>query len=379
MSPRRAAARLLGAVAVLAVLLRTGAASARTRPYDAPVTETARVTVPEVTPEYASLEEAGIRLVYHPLARDRAHTLLARALAARVELTAQLGRDVLADVQIRVAAAPVQMSGLSPTPVPAGAAAVAFRDQHLVVMSVGSPLAGEAPELADRLGHALAHLALDEAIAGHDVPRWFHEGYALQFSGEEAAQRAESLCLAALHDRLLGLRDVEAAFPERAPLPAPSLATSEAADFTRFLRDEPGRPRFSALIERLREGKPFERALPEAYATDVPHLELAWRKEMAKRYSFVPVFAGATLLWVVVAAGVMVRRRRQDRERAPDPGERRPRGRPLSSASRLSVHEIRQPPVPTDIEDDELARLSGMPPDPEVPRIEHDGRWYTLH
>jgi hypothetical protein len=29
------------------------------------------------------------------------------------------------------------------------------------------------------------------------------------------------------------------------------------------------------------------------------------------------------------------------------------------------------------VEEDDLARA--MPPDPEVPKVEHDGRWYTLH
>lgn len=370
MNRRRLAARVLGAVALLAALLRAGAVSARTRPYDAPVTENAHAAVPEVTPEYASLEESGIRLVYHPLARERAHTLLSRALEARAELTAQLGRDVLAEVQIRVAAVPAQMASLSPMAVPGGAAALAFRDQHLVVMSLGSPLGGEPLELGDRLVHVLAHLALDEAVAGHDVPRWFHEGYAVQFAGEERAQRAEALCLAALHDRLLGLRDVEASFPDGAP--GPSLAVAEAADFARFLREKPAAPRFSALVEHLRQGEPFERALPDAYATDLPRLELAWRKEMARRYSFVPVFAGATLLWMVVAVGVMVRRRRND-------ARRKAASRSLLAVERLALAEKRAPRGSDESEDDDLPRMKGIPLDPEVPRIEHDGRWYTLH
>ena len=246
--------------------------------------------------------------------------------------------------------------------------ALNFRDQHLVVMSLASPIAGEPPDLGDRLRHALAHLALDEAVAGHDVPRWFHEGYAVYFSGEDAAQRAETLCVAALHDRLFGLRDVEASFPDGGPSSAPSIAVAEAADFARFLRERPGRDRFPSLIERLRQGAPFDRALAEAYETEVDRIELAWRKEMARRYSFVPVFAGATLLWMVVAAGVVVRRRHDAQRRA---------ARPFAAAERLSVHEAAQPQLPA--EDEALAPMKGMPRDPEVPRVEHRGRWYTLH
>jgi len=359
----RRVAALTMALAVLVAPRTAGAAFPR--PHDAPSVEASR-PVPEVTPEYASIEEAGIRLVYHPVARERAQALLTRAAGIRAELGALLGRDVLATVEIRVAAAPAQMAGLSPGDTPGGAPALAFREHHLVVMSLGAGLSGDPPDLEERLRHELAHLALDEAVAGHDLPRWFHEGFAVQFSGEDAAPRAEALVAAALHDRLVGLREVDARFPDGAA--RPSLAVAEAADFVRFLRDLPARERFPALVERLRGGEPLERALPTALGADLDAIEVRWRKEMAKRYSFVPVFAGATLLWVVVALGISVRRRRLAAARRA--GEMRP----LSAAARLALSE---PPEPRSLDPDDLAQA--IPPDPEVPKIEHGGRWYTLH
>jgi hypothetical protein len=339
------------------------------RPYDAPDVDPARVTVPEPTPEYASTEEAGLKLVYHPLAREKAHVLLSRALAIRTELSQELGRDVLGAVEIRVAAAPAQMAGLAPIEPAPGAAAAAFPAVHLVVTSLGSPGAQEMPDLEERLRHALAHLALDEAVAGHDVPRWFHEGYAVHASGEESAARSEALVVAALRDRLLGLRDVEARFPEGPP--GATIAAAEAADFVRFLLDRPQRDRFPALIEKLREGEGFERAIASAYGGDVGRLEQRFRKDMAKRYSFVPVLLGATSIWLVVALGIMMRRRRLAAQRAQAESERRA----IESAARLAVHEPPTRRLPA--EDDELAQA--IPPDPDVPKVEHDGRWYTLH
>ena len=82
-----------------------------------------------------------------------------------------------------------------------------------------------------------------------------------------------------------------------------------------------------------------------------------------------PVFAGATLLWVVVALGVIVQNRRLAARRA------RPSEHPLPAAERLVAREPDHPRLPA--EDDELAQA--IPPDPEVPKVEHDGRWYTLH
>jgi hypothetical protein len=389
----RAGARWVGAALLLARLLCTPSTAAATRserPYDAPLAEIAAVPspapgdrerppatrlpapAPEITPEYASIEERGIKLVYHLHARERAHALLARALLVRAALAAELGRDVLGTVEIRVAAMPAQMASLAPPELPAGAPAAAFRDLHLVVMSLGSPLPQETADLEERLRHELAHLALDEAVAGKDLPRWLHEGFAIHTSGEDAAARAEALCLAALRDRLLGLRDVAARFPEGPP--DGSLAAAEAADFVRFLAEPAQRPRFAALIERLREGKPFESALTTAYDGDLDSVERRVRREMARRDSFGPVLAGATALWMVVALGVVVRRRRRAARRAEAVGDRRAASLTRAAARLLS----RDPPAPRMAEEeDDLALM--VPPDPEVPKVEHDGRWYTLH
>jgi hypothetical protein len=362
------------------------------RPHDAPLAAgsgasrpeagVARRRAPELTPEYATIEEQGIKLVYHLLARERAHVLLGRALAIRAELTALLGREVLGAVEIRVAAMPAQMAALAPPELPAGAPAAAFRDLHLVVMSLGSPIPQETGDLEQHLRHELAHLALDEAVDGKDVPRWFHEGFAIHVSGEDASARAEALCVAALRDRLLGLRDVAARFPEG---PASgSIAAAEAAELVRFLAASRGR--FSALVGQLAEGPTcpdgsrdacpaatasFDRALSIAYEGTLDQIELGFRKELARRYSFVPVLLGATLLWVLVALGVTVRKRRLEAQRVASAGERRV----LGAAARLLSRDPPAPHLPAEI--DELAQA--MPPEPEIPKVEHDGRWYTLH
>ena len=371
----------IGALVALVGLLLPLDASAGPRPHDAPSVD-ARAPVPPTPPEYNESEEAGIKVAYHPMARERAHSLLRSATAIRAALSNQLGRDVLRAVEIRIAGAPMQMAGLLPSaaPVPSGRVAMALGDLRLVVMSLGSPNALERPpDLGDLLKHELAHVALDEALDGHAVPRWFHEGYAVHASGEGAAQRAETLCIASLRDRLMTLREVDGQFPDGAS--DGSLASAQAADFVRFLLERPNRKHFPALIARLRAGDAFDQAIATAYGADVGRLEMLWRKEMAKRYSFVPVFAGAMLLWLVVAVGVLVRRLRRRRavvaaRRARGDSERRSSHGAARAhrASLLSLRSGRAAPVE---DDDEL----GEPilPDAEVPKIEHDGRWHTLH
>jgi hypothetical protein len=347
-----------------------GAVAPYFRPWDAPWLDEP-LSVPPLPPEYRTDEEAGIRVSYQPSTRDRVRSLQPLAAAIRSELGAQLGRPVLAAIEIRVAAAPSDMARLAPVEqLPGYAAAVAFSQSRLVVMSARSPLSLDAPNLEGLLRHALAHLALDEATGGRPVPRWFHEGFAVQFAGEDSAARAETLARAALSRRLLGLEQIEAQFPADAP--EGSLACAEAADFTRFL----GAPRLADLALRLRTGEPWREALAASAGTDTS-LELSWRKEMARRYSFLPVLLGSILLWCAVAAVVLARRARARRLRdhlvtRRETGERRAR------IARAAARRAPGGPRGDRVLDDE-ALHEPVPPDPEVPRVEHDGRWYTLH
>jgi hypothetical protein len=381
---RGPAGRLARVAATIAALLffavprafaapTVAAAAPDPRPWDAPWIDVEPITVPALPPEYLTHEEAGIRLSYQPSTRDRVRSLPALAAKIRTELGAALGTPVLRSIEIRVAAAPSEMARLGPVEqLPGYATAVAFSQSHLVVMSALSPLSLDAPNLEGWLRHALAHLALDEATAGHALPRWFHEGFAVDFAGEESTSRAQTLARAALSRQLLGLAQIEAQFPADAP--QGSLACAEAADFVRFL----GPSRLTDLSGRVRAGEPWKEALAASSGIDAgAGVELAWRKAMARRYSFLPVLAGSLLLWIAVAAVLLARRARARRRRA-EVESRRETGERRARIARAASRRAPQGPRGDRVLDDE-ALHEPVPPDPEVPRVEHDGRWYTLH
>ncbi len=376
--PRGRLARVAATIAallVVAALTPSPALAAPTardpRPWDAPWIEVEPLVVPPLPPEYLTHEEAGIRLSYQPSTRDRVRALPALAATLRSELGAALGIPVLGAIEIRVAAAPGEMARLAPVEqLPGYATAVTFSQSHLVVMSALSPLSLDAPSLDGSLRHALAHLALDEATRGRAVPRWFHEGFAVDFADDDSASRAETLSRAALSRQLLGLAQIDAQFPVDAP--EGSLACAEAADFVRFL----GPRRVADLAGRLRGGEPWTDALATAAGPEAS-LELAWRKEMARRYSFLPVLLGSLLLWIGVAAAVLVRRARA-RRRRDDVATTRESGQRRALIARAASRRAPQGPRGSRVLDDE-ALHEAAPSDPEVPRVEHDGRWYTLH
>jgi hypothetical protein len=413
-APRSGGLRAAAALLLVALFTLSARASAKElRPYDAPLIDAKPISVPPIPLEYHTHEDAGITLSYQPSTGERVRLLAARLSAIRAELSAELGRDVLAHVEIRVAAEHDEMARIAPVEqIPSYATAVAFSQAHLVVMSAASPLSLDPPNLELVLRHGLAHLALDEALEGQPVPRWFHEGYAVRFSGEESALRAEMLSVASLRREIIPLGALETRFP--AEPPQSSIAYAEAADFLRFLSSSSNRERFADMLGKIRGGErcpegsgcrsSFEAAVAGAYGEGFGHVELRWRKEMARRYGFVPVFAAATLLWVLVAAAVMFNRKRRagaapHRARELSPSRRAgivayagrrslvredvPLGRSSSatfegSGAMAASTSSRRSRAARVLEEDVLLDDT-MPLDPEIPKVEHDGRWYTLH
>jgi hypothetical protein len=163
------------------------------------------------------------------------------------------------------------------------------------------------------------------------------------------------------------------------------LAYAQSADIVRFLLRQQDRARFPALIERVRAGQGFEGAMRDAYGLDMPSLEFEWREEVAKRYSFWPVFFSGSVVWMG-ALGLFVvgwRRRRRKTQQTLQRWSRE-EARADAAAHRAALEQSpggrlhivlpsgREPPV-----------LPAMRPPPsvegEVPKVEHEGQWHTLH
>lgn len=357
------------------------------RPYDAPrPSGEGSAQTPPLPPEYLTQEEGWLRLAFHPSARERIRTLLAQADAAKKDLTEKLGTDVLASVEVRIAAVPAEMARLSPTEPPSYATGIAFSDRSLLVMSLASPLSLEPPKAGDVLRHLLAHLALDQALKNQPLPAWFHEGFAVHMAGDDLALRTQNLCVAATTGRLIRLDRLPAEMPADAP--RSSLSYAEAADFLRFLSsaDAKSNERFPRLIRAVREGHNLDQALAQAYETPLPELEQAWRRDMAKRYGFLPVMLASTLLWAAALSIFAAKRaRRKQLRKTPQakPLRRTPseaeielaempeRGRAFSSLRARSGRDFTR--------DGDSMRGTPILPEPEIPKVKHEGEWHTLH
>jgi peptidase MA superfamily protein len=330
--------------------------------------------IPPAPPDFELLKYGWLTIEFPASVRDRVQGLVREVEEYRARLSRDFGQAVLSEARVRIARNPEQMAELAPedAPPPAYAAGVAYPSIHLVLVALQAPRTWEAPDLAELLRHELGHLALHDATEGHHVPRWFDEGLAIHESGELPWARWRSLADASIGKRLVPLADLDREFP--AEHYEVNLAYAESADFVSFLLRDVDRARFGSLVERVRAGTAFDRALEDAYGTDVRKLEYEWREGLSRRFSLVPALTGGGVLWVFIAAlataAWMKRRKRSQQKLARWAREEAEMEAALASAEREATPKAPVAPV-----EDEMP--SG--PTRGIPVVEHQGRWYTVH
>ncbi|HEX6274979.1 MAG TPA: hypothetical protein VFZ53_18180, partial [Polyangiaceae bacterium] len=158
-----------------------------------------------------------------------------------------------------------------------------------------------------------------------------------------------------------------------------SVAYAQAVDVVRFLVRNQESHRFRALVQQLREGQNLDHAMRHAYAIDLQTLEHEWREDVAKRYTFWPVLFSGTAVWgfALVLFGVAWRRRRK---RARATLDRWARDEAREDALRRMRDDARVHIVLSPSPQAVQTPLPHPVPEPvEVPRVQHDGEWHTLH
>ncbi|MBN9165912.1 MAG: hypothetical protein BGO98_25175 [Myxococcales bacterium 68-20] len=353
-------------------------------PHDVPIVlPTAQVTIPPVPPSYITKDMGWLELSYPPNASERVASIIRDADTIKAELTAALGQPVLSRVTVRVAPTVADMARLAPAhaPPPEYASGVAYHGLHLVLLSMLQPRGAEAVDLDEVFRHELAHVALEDAVQGKHVPVWFNEGLAISLSGERAAARLQTLWSATLSGTLLPLSDLDRSFP-RDNFEV-SIAYAESADFMRFLTRKSDRLRFTAMIGRVREGQAFERAVADAYGSDLRRLEFEWRGDLERRFSVIPVLTGGGVIWMLVVVALVaayVRRRRRSKAILAR-WEREEAIEDARIAARLAAERAAESHGPfTPVSASMVGPVSGTATAVSVSlKIERDGGWHTLH
>ncbi len=162
------------------------------------------------------------------------------------------------------------------------------------------------------LRHEMVHLALGRY--GDDWPRWFHEGLAqsLGRSGATGEAADQLLQRAARQGRLFSIEALGAGFPD---LPADvELAYAESAAFVEHLIHVHGPGAVALLLERVKEGRPFEEAFAISFHTSLRMASDQFLASIPTRSPLWPLFVGEGAVWAglcVLLCVAYVRRRRQ--------------------------------------------------------------------
>ena len=396
------AALILSVVLVVFPLTALGATAAGASSPSAPATASVEHETPPDMPRFRgklpelpsppasfNLYDGGwIRFAYPPATRERVQPLIHEADSIREELSKRLGQSVLQEVHVHVARTPGEMSTLAPegAPYPKYASGVAYSQIGLILLTINPRHPNALHDLGEVFKHELAHVALNDAVKGSfRVPRWFNEGFAVHASGESSMARLRTLWTATLAGNLMPLAQLERGFPTDSV--NADLAYAQSADVVRFLMRQRDVERFSSLIHRVRKGQSFESAVNDAYSMDMTTLEYDWREEVAKRYSFWPVFFSGSLVWVG-AVGLFVAGWWRRKKRTAKTLERWAQEEAREDARRVAVDANVEPQqgrvhivLPSSPQPPELPAVMRppKPSDAEIPKVEHDGRWHTLH
>jgi len=352
---------------------RTPTGPALLAPHDVPSFVGVARDIPPVPTSYVTKNIGGwLTLSYPPSAEERVASVVRDADAVKSELVDALGQPVLERLEVRIAPTVADMARLGPAsaPPPEYASGVAYNGMHFVLISMLAPRGAEAVDIDETFRHELAHVALEDAVGGRHIPVWFNEGLAISLSGELAWARRTTLINATLSGTLIPLSDLDRSFPRDNH--DVSVAYAEAADFMQFLMRRADHARFVSMIERVREGKAFDRAIAEAYGSDLRKLEFQWRTDLERRFSIIPALTGGGLIWVLVM-GVLVYayvRRRRRTKAILEKWEREEAIEDALAARAAAADEQAAEPA--------FKRVS-ITARAAPTKVEHEGRWHTLH
>ncbi len=273
----------------------------------------------------------GTQIEFHYLDRySPAIDELERESRAAVDrMTTALGLESFENVDVWVLPTVADYFELKgePNRAPEWAIGLSLGDRQTVIVARETDMpGGSASELDKTYVHELAHVAVDVARDGGEVPRWFHEGFALMIAEEWTTERRDTLTRAASTGSLISIADLDEGFPAHHQLS--SLAYAQSFHFVRHLRERHGLENFAGIMRQVRDGTPFPDAVEQATGESLASLESTWRAQLTENTSWIAlfrddfaIFFGAALIFVI---GWFVRRRRlsaQADDEDDEPGE----------------------------------------------------------
>lgn len=257
-------------------------------------------TVFFLQPLFAAEREqlASRHFTFESLGRDRTTQFLAKhADAIAQSVSAQLGFPLTERILVIVAPDQKQFQRAQPagTRVPDWAVGVAYPHHNLIIL-----LKDPHGNILRTLEHEVCHILLARAFgAGHQVPRWLHEGMAIIVAGQWSMQRLSTMTMAVLSGNLLPMDNITHSFPSdkrRA-----ELAYCQSFYFISFLKTKFGDDAFRTFLSTYSSCKDFKTALWKSYYLRWDEIEKRWLEYLKVRFSWVPILSSTGTLWFLAS------------------------------------------------------------------------------
>lgn len=165
------------------------------------------------------------------------------------------------------------------------------------------------------LHHEVAHVLIERAAGGGEVPRWFHEGLALYAARDWGIEDRSRIFWATLRGRESTLDVLDRRFAAGAHSAARAYAFSAA--FVRFLIDRFGAGAPAAILAEIAAGASFREAFLKATGTPLALAEEGFFRHLDLWNKWVPFLTSSTTLWILITVlALYAFKRRRERDAA---------------------------------------------------------------
>jgi hypothetical protein len=188
-----------------------------------------------------------------------------------------------------------------------------------IIVPIDRPYAFFSGDLYKITVHELVHIALARTFGTMRVPRWFHEGLAMQLAGELSFEESTILSKAILTHSLLPLDSIE--YVNRFSQARAQAAYSQSHFAMNFMTNLYGYDMLPELLDSAKVFRRFDTACIRVFGLTTHEFDSIVNDEMVKKYKYAFIVADNELFWIlilvlaIIAFVVTLLRNRQKRKR----------------------------------------------------------------
>ncbi|HRS52887.1 MAG TPA: peptidase MA family metallohydrolase [Candidatus Marinimicrobia bacterium] len=201
-------------------------------------------------------------------------------------------------IRIQIVARSADFEEVVGSDLPQWVGAVTLFPQDLMVVRSPDISRSTMREYRKTVVHELIHLLQGQFVPSNLTPVWFNEGLALYYAGEFDLRERVVISKALVRDQLIPLAKLERILQFNQP--QADLAYAESASIIEFIENVYGDGTAVAILERMRDGENFERAVLKVTNCEYDDLINRWQTYIEKKYNWIFLLDIQNILWLII-------------------------------------------------------------------------------